>query len=93
MTTKTAIIKSAAVTQGPHANNIQPKKIQNIQPKNQNPMHARTHAHTHKLLVLGHKALTATPLLMNSIDMPRTHRDMPYFAIVYAKNEKKIKIE
>ena len=56
-------------------------------------MHARTHAHTHKLLVLGHKALTATPLLMNSIDMPRTHRDMPYFAIVYAKNEKKIKIE
>ena len=35
-------------------------------------------------LVLGHNALTATPLSSSSLAMPRTQSDMPYFAIVYA---------
>lgn len=36
--------------------------------------------------VLGHKALTAMDPL-NSSAMPRTHMDMPYLAIVYAKGK------
>jgi len=36
---------------------------------------------------LGHRALTAIPSSLNSSAIPRTHIDIPYLAIVYAKNK------
>src|SRR5688500_18590772 len=36
------------------------------------------------MVVRGHRALTAMPSFLNSPLMPRTHIDMPNFAIVYA---------
>ena len=35
--------------------------------------------------VLGHKALTAIPFYLNYYAIPKTHIDIPYFAIVYAR--------
>jgi hypothetical protein len=37
------------------------------------------------MAVLGHKAFTATPCYLNSSAMPKTHIDIPYFAMVYDK--------
>jgi len=36
------------------------------------------------IAVLGQRALTATPCSLNYSAMPKTHIDIPYFAIVYA---------
>ena len=37
------------------------------------------------LPVFGHSALTAMPSDLNSSDIPKTHMDIPYLAIVYAE--------
>ena len=34
--------------------------------------------------VRGHSVFTATPSSLNSSAIPRAHKDIPYFAIVYA---------
>ena len=42
--------------------------------------------HYRLLPVLGHRAFTAIPSALSSSAIPRTHNDIPYFAILYAAN-------